>query len=181
MNLVQITLCILFFGTNLLWVDVQLITSLSVICFIVSAPFVSPLPIFLPFPSSICSDCCCCCCRCFLCFFWGVFGGLFFFRFSIYFYYFFYFVLILYFFFVAFILFLYFIYTSGLIQPSFQFQGSKCAITQGIQKVSLLEEDDRCFPSRCGTGVFVCSRVLDIMLAFQDDAGFTVHVFPIHS
>ena len=116
--------------------------------------------------------------------FFGFFGGFledFFFRFSIYFYYFFYFVLILYFFFVAFILFLYFIYTSGLIQPSFQFQGSKCAITQGIQKVSLLEEDDRCFPSRCGTGVFVCSRVLDIMLAFQDDAGFMVHVFPIHS
>ena len=84
-------------------------------------------------------------------------------------------------FFVAFILFLYFIYNSWLIQSSFQFQGLKRAISQGIRKVSLLEEDDCCFPSRCGTGVFVCSPVLDIMLAFQDDGGFTVHGFPIHS
>ena len=36
------------------------------------------------------------------------------------------------------------------------------------ERISLLEEGDCCFPSRCVTCVFVCSPVLDIMLPFQD-------------
>ena len=47
------------------------------------------------------------------------------------------------------------------------------------ERISLLEEDGCCFPSRCVTCVFVCSPVLDVMLAFQDYGGLTVHGFTI--